>query len=56
MLMVRLEGPSLIKERSSHPSDQDPPITQHSHLIGPFNSPILPIPLLMTQGLPSSFG
>ena len=26
--MVRLEGPSLIKERSSRPSDQDPPITQ----------------------------
>ena len=42
--MVRLEGPSLIKERFSHPPDQDPPITQHSRLIGPFNSPVLPIP------------
>ena len=37
--MVRLEGPSLIKERSSRPSDRDPPITQHSHLIGPLYSP-----------------
>ena len=39
MLTVRLEGPSLIKERSSRPSDQDPLITQHSHLIGPLYSP-----------------
>ena len=56
MLMVRLEGPSLIKERSSRPSDQDPPITQHSHLIGPLDSPVLPTTLLTLQGLPSCFG
>ena len=56
MLMVRLEGPFLIKERSSHPSDQDPPITQCSHLIGPLDSPILPTTLLTPQGLSSRFG
>ena len=56
MLMVRLEGPSLIKERSSSPSDQDPPITQPSHLIGPLGSTILPTILLTSQGLPSCFG
>ena len=54
--MVRLEGPSLIKERSSRPSDQDPPITQHSHLISLLDSPILPTTLLTPQGLSSRFG
>ena len=49
MLTFRLKGPSLIKERSSRPLDQDPPVTQHSHLIGPFNSPVLPIPLLTSR-------
>ena len=54
--MFRLQGPSLIKERSSCPSDQDPLITQHSHLIGPLDSPTLPISLPTSQGLPSCFG
>ena len=56
MLTFRLQSPSLIKERSSRPPDQNPLITQHSHLIGPLNSPVLPIPLLTSQGLPSCFG
>ena len=45
MLMVGLPDPSLIKERFSRPSDQDPLVTQHSHLISPLDLPILPIPL-----------
>ena len=50
MLMFKLQSPSLIKERSSHPPDQNPPITQNSHLIGPLNLPILPIPLSHVSG------
>ena len=30
MLTVRPQGSSLLKERSSHPPGQDPPVTQHS--------------------------
>ena len=56
MLTFRLQSPSLIKERSSRPPDQAPLITQHSHLIGLLDSPVLPIPLLTSQGLPSCFG
>ena len=56
MLTFRLQGPSLIKERSSRPPDQDPLVTRHSHLIGSPNLPTLPISLLTSQGLPSCFG
>ena len=56
MLTFRLQGPSLIKERSSRPPDQDPPITQHSHLIGLLNSPVSSITLPTSQGLPPCFG
>ena len=55
MLTNRLQDPSLIKERSSHPPDQDPLVTQHSHLINLLNLPILPILLPTSQGLPSCF-
>ena len=50
ILTVRLQTPFLIKERSSHPPDHNPPITQHSHLIGPLCSLILPILLPTSQG------
>ena len=50
MLIIRPRDPFLIKERSSHPLDPNPPITQHSHLIGPLCLLTLPIIFPTTQG------
>ena len=56
MLIVRPQDPFLIKERSSHPPDPNPPITQHSHLIGLPCSLTLLISFPMSQGPLSCFG
>ena len=56
MLIVRPQDPFLIKERSSHPPDPNPPITQHSHLISPLCSLTLCISFLMSQGPLSCLG
>ena len=56
MLIVRPQDPFLIRERSSHPPDPNPPITQHIHLIGPLCSLTLLISFLISQGPPSYFG
>ena len=56
MLIVRPQDPFLIKERSSHPPDPNPPITQHSHLIGPLCSLTIRISFLTSQGPLSCLG
>ena len=56
MLIVRLQDPFLIKERSSHPPDPNPLVIQHFCLISPLCSLTLLIILLMSQGPPFCSG